>query len=178
MAPTAVLTLGLAPVAGRLVNRMHPRLIAGFGLTCFAVGIVWYGLALHSDTPWWQLVAPALVLGLANAFMWAPISVTATRTLPPARAGAGSGVFNATRQLGAVLGSAAIAALMESRLASHLGGYSMPAGEAGAGARVPAVAAESFSRAMGESLYLPAAVVAVGVVAVLFFVNPHQAERR
>lgn len=178
MAPTAVLTLGLAPVAGRLVNRMHPRLIAGFGLTCFAVGIVWYGLALHSDTPWWQLVAPALVLGLANAFMWAPISVTATRTLPPARAGAGSGVFNATRQLGAVLGSAAIAALMESRLASHLGGYSMPAGEAGASARVPAVAAESFSRAMGESLYLPAAVVAVGVVAVLFFVNPHQAERR
>ena len=77
-----------------------------------------------------------------------------------------------------VLGSAAIAALMESRLSAHLGVHAMPAGEAGAGARVPAAAAESFSRAMGESLYLPAAVVAVGVVAVLFFANPHQSEGR
>ncbi|MGX5694557.1 VOC family protein, partial [Dermacoccus abyssi] len=83
----------------RLVNRMHPRLNAGFGLTCIAVGIVWYGLAHHSDTPWWQLVAPAHVLGLANAIMWAPISVTATRTLPPARAGAGSGGSPSPKEL-------------------------------------------------------------------------------
>lgn len=177
MAPTAVLTLGLAPVAGKLVNRMHPRILAGFGLTCFAIGIVWYGLALHDDTPWWHLMAPALVLGLANAFMWSPISVTATRTLPPSRAGAGSGVYNATRQLGAVLGSATIAALMESRLAARLGDHASGGAEGAAATKVPPVIAEEFSRAMGESLYLPAIVVAVGVVAVAFFVNPHGESR-
>lgn len=175
MAPTALLTLGLAPMAGKLVNRVHPRLLAGFGLSCFVIGIVWYALALHDDTSWWQLLAPAIVLGLANAFMWSPISVTATRTLPPSRAGAGSGVYNATRQLGAVLGSATIAALMESRLAARLGSHASSGAETGTGTKVPAIAAEQFSRAMGESLFLPAIIVACGVVAVAFFTNPHDA---
>src|SRR5699024_11518837 len=47
------------------------------------------------------------------------ISSTATRNLPLHHAGAGSGVYNTVRQVGAVLGSAAISAAMESRLAAN-----------------------------------------------------------
>ena len=66
---------------------------------------------------------------------------------------------------------------MESRLSARLGaGASAAAGDpATSGGHigdVPGLAHE-FSRAMGESLYLPAAVVLIGVVAVLFFRNPH-----
>ena len=57
------------------------------------------------------------LLGIGNALVWAPNSATATRNLPMEQAGAGAGVYNATRQVGAVLGSAAIAVLMDSRLA-------------------------------------------------------------
>ena len=42
-----------------------------------------------------------------------PLGATATRNLPMQSAGAGSGVYNATRQVGAVLGTAAIAALIQ-----------------------------------------------------------------
>lgn len=177
LAPMALLTAGLAPFVGRLVDRMHPRVLASFGLLCFSLGLAWIGLELDSDTSFWKLLPPIMVLGVANGFMWSPLSVTATRTLPPQRAGAGSGVYNTTRQVGAVLGSAAIAALMESRLSARLGaGASAAAGDpATSGGHigdVPGLAHE-FSRAMGESLYLPAAVVLIGVVAVLFFRNPH-----
>ena len=57
----------------------------------------------------WLFLLPSAVLGFANAGIWAPLSSTVTRNLPPRQAGAGSGVYNTTRQIGAVLGSAAIA---------------------------------------------------------------------
>lgn len=177
LAPMALLTAALAPFVGRLVDRMHPRILAGFGLSCFVVALVWLGYLLDRDTPLWLVLMPILLLGVANGFMWSPLSVTATRTLPPQRAGAGSGVYNTTRQVGAVLGSAAIASLMEARLADRLGaGVGLTSPEPGAArgsiGHIPHVAHE-FSRAMGESLYLPAAVVLIGVVAVLFFTDPH-----
>ncbi|TWP34580.1 MFS transporter [Leekyejoonella antrihumi] len=170
--PMAVLSGVLAPGVGRLVDRMHPAFLSGIGLLSFAVSMVWLGLVLRPGTAVWQLELPIVLLGVANAFMWSPLSVAATRTLPPQNAGAGAGVYNTTRQVGAVLGSAAIAALMESRLTAHLGaaGAGM---SGGVGGRLPAPVRDGFARAMGESLYLPAAVIFLGFIAALFFTNPH-----
>ena len=50
LAPMALLTAGLAPFVGRLVDRMHPRVLASFGLLCFSLGLAWIGLELDSDT--------------------------------------------------------------------------------------------------------------------------------
>ena len=50
------------------------------------------------------LLVPSLMLGVGSAFMWGPISSTATRNLPPRDSGAGAGVYNTTRQIGSVLG--------------------------------------------------------------------------
>src|SRR5690348_17780226 len=66
----------------------------------------------------WQIV-----LGIGNAFIWAPTAATATRNLPMHLAGAGAGVYNATRQVGSVIGSAAIAVLIDSRIAHYLPGH-------------------------------------------------------
>ena len=91
-------------------------------------------------------------------------------------AGAGAGVYNTTRQIGAVLGSAAIAALMENRLGAQLPGMSGNGiGMEGAGAALPPQVADGFARAMAQSVVLPAAILLVGVVAALLFERPgHQ----
>lgn len=175
LVPMAVISGVLAPFVGGLVDRRHPAMLAGFGLTCFCVGLFWYGHMLGATTPVWKLLCAAAVLGVANGFMWSPLAVTATRTLEPRFAGAGSGIYNTTRQIGAVIGSAAIAALMDSRLRHHLGEQAGGAGarQAGGGS-LPARVAQDFARAMGESLYLPAAVLVVGIIAALLFTNPHR----
>ncbi len=173
LVPMAVISGGLAPVVGRLVDRVHPRYIAGVGLFCFPVSLVWLSMVLTPGAAIWQLLLPVALLGVANGFMWAPISTTATRNLPMTEAGAGSGVYNTTRQIGAVLGSAGIAVLMQSRLAADLPGA--PAGGAGSpsgGGLLPVALREGFSTAMGQSLLLPAAVLVVGWVAVLCFARP------
>lgn len=89
------------------------------------------------------------------------------------QAGAGAGVYNTTRQVGAVLGSAAIAVLMESRLAANL--PSMPGGAAateGGFGKLPEAFRQGFSDSMAQSLMLPAAVLLIGLVAALLFSRP------
>ncbi|BDI24084.1 DHA2 family efflux MFS transporter permease subunit [Herbiconiux sp. L3-i23] len=176
LVPMAVISAGLAPVVGRLIDRINPRNLAVTGLVLLAVALGWYSLILTPDTPIWALLFPSAVLGLANAGIWAPISNTATRNLPPRSAGAGSGVFNTTRQIGAVLGSASIAVLIESRLAAEL-----PAGASGGSANaefgsgaLPEALQAGFATAMGQTLLLPAAIALVGALIVAFFAKPKQ----
>ncbi|AXH35159.1 MFS transporter [Humibacter sp. BT305] len=170
LVPMAVIAGGLAPVVGRALNRIDPRPIAVLALVFLSAGLVWYALLLHADTPVWMLLLPSALLGLANAGMWAPISNTATRNLAPKDAGAGSGVFNTTRQIGAVLGSASIAVLIQARLSAELPGMGEFSGsEASAGQSLPAQLQDGFSTAMAQSLILPAAVALVAAVVVFFF---------
>ena len=64
--------------------------------------------------------------------------MTATRNLPPRLAGAGSGVYNETRQVAGVLGSAGIATLMGGLIADQIA-QTMPTT-----ARTSASISESF----------------------------------
>lgn len=176
-APTAVISGVLGIYVGKLADRVHPRLIAGFGMACFAVALLWLAAIMAPETPIWQLLLPISLLGVANGFIWAPIASTATRNLPMQHAGAGSGVYNTTRQIGAVLGSAAIAVLIQSRLAANLpstGG----AGNAEAGiAHLPPDLHAGFAAAMGQAMILPGIVLLVGLAAVLAYARPRHMAR-
>jgi EmrB/QacA subfamily drug resistance transporter len=165
--PMAVFSGVLAPSVGRLTDRAHPRWIAGFGMAAWVVSLVWLALVMKPGAAIWTLELPIALLGVGNAFVWGPVATTANRNLPQAQAGAGAGVYNTTRQVGAVLGSAGIAVLMQSRIAANLGG--------GGGAEREAINAlppalhEPFATAMSQSLLLPAGVLVIGLVAVLSF---------
>ncbi|MEW1805724.1 DHA2 family efflux MFS transporter permease subunit [Pseudarthrobacter sp. NPDC080039] len=175
MVPMALISGGMAPVVGKIVDRVNPKYLAASGLVLMAVALVWNGLLMQPDTPILLFLLPSAVLGFANAGIWAPLSTTATRNLPPRQAGAGSGVYNTTRQIGAVLGSAAIAVLIQSRLAAELpsGGPAASAGGGMAmGGTLPEFLKAGFSTAMAQSILMPAAVVLAGAAVALFFAKP------
>jgi EmrB/QacA subfamily drug resistance transporter len=174
LAPTAIISAVLAPLVGRTIDKVNPKFFATAGLVLMAGGLGWYALLMTPTTAVGLLLLPAAVLGLANACVWGPMSTTATRNLRPADAGAGSGVYNTTRQIGAVLGSASIAALMQARLAEELPrGATVSGAQAEAGAAVlPDFLHAGFSTAMAQSLLLPAAVALAGAVVTLFFARP------
>lgn len=175
MAPSAILSGILAPTVGRLADTYHPRNIASVGITAFASAMILLAVMASPTTPLWQILAATTLMGIGHGFMWAPISSTATRNLRMDQAGAGSGVYNTTRQVGGVLGSAAIAVMMEARLAAHLGSDAASSGVAPApGTRLPPGIADAFGNALGESMLLPAALAVVGLIAVMFFVRPTQ----
>jgi EmrB/QacA subfamily drug resistance transporter len=177
LAPMAVMTLVLSPVIGRRVDTANPRTIALTGMLLQAVALVWFTFWLTPDADRWvRLLLPSALLGVANACLWAPISSTATRNLPRELAGAGSGVFNTTRQIGSVLGSAAIAGLIQARLVAELGPQAAGSTSAAeAAGTLPAAVAGGFSDAMAQSLLLPAGIAVVGAVVVAFFAAPQRA---
>jgi EmrB/QacA subfamily drug resistance transporter len=168
LVPMAVITAGLSGVVGKLVNKVNPKYIAFAGLIFLALGLFWYSQLISTTINIFWLLLPSAVLGLANAGIWAPISNTATRNLPPRQAGAGSGVYNTTRQIGAVLGSASIAALITGRLAAH----GITGGGGDSGAVLPAFLQGKFTDAMSETLLLPAGIAIVGAIIVMFFAKP------
>lgn len=175
-APTAVLSGVLAPVLGRILDRTDPRFILLPGLAMVLLGLVWWSLWMTPDTPILAFLMPAAVMGVGQAGMWGPLSTTATRNLQPRLAGAGAGVYNTTRQIGSVIGSAAVAALMQSRLSAL-----MPAGHEGLGdphGGLPAFVAAPFSQAMSQAMWLPIAILALGLVAACFLERPSVLDKR
>jgi EmrB/QacA subfamily drug resistance transporter len=177
--PMAVISGVLAPFVGRLTDRTPPRFIAGFGLLCCSASLFWLSQVIEPSVPIWKLLLPLSLLGVANGFMWAPIGTTATRNLPMHQAGAGAGVYNTTRQIGAVLGSAGIAVLMESRLAANLPSMagSSAQSESAGGGKLPAALHQGFSDSMAQSMLLPAGVLVIGLIAVLMFARPKHLQR-
>jgi len=176
LVPMAVISGVLAPFVGRLTDRAHPRYIAGFGLACCSTSMFWLSQVIEPDVAIWKLLLPIALLGVANGFMWAPLGTTATRNLPMHQAGAGAGVYNTTRQVGAVLGSAGIAVLMESRLAANLPAMGGTVVEGGGG-KLPEALSQGFSDSMAQSLVLPASVLLIGVAASLLFIKPSHLQR-
>jgi EmrB/QacA subfamily drug resistance transporter len=175
LVPMAVTTGIMAPLIGRLSDRVDPKWVAFAGFVIVAAALGWYSALLTPDIELWILLLPSALLGFGMSGIWAPLASTATRNLPQSQAGAGSGVYNMTRQVGSVLGSAAIAALLNARLAAELPGVDAAAVEqagGGSGGAMPAPVAEGFSAAMSQSLLLSVVAFGLGAVVVLFFAKP------
>lgn len=177
IAPMAVMSLIMAPIIGRVSNKVDAKLFAVPGFLLFGGAIVAYGLILSADTPLWELLILSAIMGIGSSCVFPTVSMTATRDLGPANAGAGSGIYNTTRQLGAVLGSALIASAMEARIAEEIakstagmpgaanGGFS----EASIGQAIPDFLHGAVSAGLGQSLLVPGIAGLLGAVVCLFF---------
>jgi EmrB/QacA subfamily drug resistance transporter len=171
MLPMAIMSIVLARPVGQLTDRMHPRLVVGTGFALSLIGMFTLATQLRPDSAIWLVCVFQVILGAGNAFIWAPTAATANRNLPMHLAGAGAGVYNATRQVGSVVGSAAIAVMMDSRLSHFLPGAAAH-GDAGASKIGDPRVADLFSKAMQQSFLLPASVYVIGLVAVLLYERP------
>ena len=155
----------VAPLAARF-----GKYILMAGLTLFAIGMAYIAWRVQVDANRWSFV-PGLVLGgLGLAGVWTPVYSLATRDLQPRLAGVASGVLSTVQELGTVIGSAAIGAVLQNRLATglqeHAVGYSAQLPDAFRSRFV-----EGFSQAAsrglevgrgqtGSSLQLPAGIPA------------------
>ncbi|MFS4489153.1 DHA2 family efflux MFS transporter permease subunit [Dietzia kunjamensis] len=145
--PMALIAGVLAPLVGRWADRLDPRIFTGIGYFSYAVSLFWLAMVMDAQTSIPVLLGPIALMGVANGCVWAPTSSTAMRRLELASAGAGSGVYNTTRQVGAVLGSAAIGAVVQARFVAH--------GDIG--------------QAVADAMFLPAVVVLLGGLATMAF---------
>lgn len=86
------------------------------GLALFAAGVAYIALIAQPDSSRWIFIPGLVVAGLGMACTWTLVYNLATRDLRPELAGVASGVLNTIQELGGVIASAAIGAVLQNRL--------------------------------------------------------------
>lgn len=110
-APTSLTSGVVAFFAGRLSNGPGAKYLPITGFVLLGAGIAVLTLQL-GGSPW--LLLPALVVvGAGMGMVYSPLTNIATKTLDPVLMGAGSGIYNTSRQFGGVLGSAGTGAVLQ-----------------------------------------------------------------
>ncbi|MFE2041592.1 MFS transporter [Streptomyces sp. NPDC059477] len=119
LAPGPLVSLFVAPVAGNAVGKVGGRIILVPGLMIFGAGIALMAIMADANSSAWAIVPGQIVFGIGMGLVFAPTSTLAMQEIPPRLIGVSSGMFTTFRQIGAVLGAAAVGALLQSRLAAE-----------------------------------------------------------
>lgn len=115
MLPGALPVLALGPISGRLVATRGARGVLFAGTVALALGTMLLALPEHS-APLWQILVPALLVGIGYGLINAPVSTVAVATLPREQAGVAAATASSARNVGLVLGIAVLGSVVQGRL--------------------------------------------------------------
>jgi predicted MFS family arabinose efflux permease len=113
--PMTVLIMVLAPVAGRLSDRVGPRRLMTSGMLLLTTSLLLFS-SLDGSSTFWNVLPGLLVGGVGMAITMAPTTAAAMSAVAVDKAGVGSGVINSMRQVGGSLGIAVMGALFASQV--------------------------------------------------------------
>jgi len=122
--PVAV-TIAVGSVLGaRLAGRVGTRALVVTGLLLFGSAFAWVAVS-PTFMPYGVIVGQMVLMGLGLGLTTTPATESILSVLPPAKAGVGSAVNDATRETGGTLGVAVIGSIFTSIYANHLAGTSV-----------------------------------------------------
>ena len=113
-----IIALIVAPNAGRLNDRIGPRLPAAAGAACFAVGLILLA-QLGGSTTLWDVMWRVAFMGLGMGLAMPTLSAASMASLPPEVRGVGSGSLNTMRQVGFTIGVALLVAIFTHTVAQN-----------------------------------------------------------
>jgi EmrB/QacA subfamily drug resistance transporter len=150
--PVAV-SIAVASVAGALLApRIGTKVVVTTGMVLFGAAFLWVS-TLDADADYATRIVPQMALmGLGMGLISTPATESILLVLPPARAGVGSAVNDATRELGGTLGVAVVGSVFSSVYGAALASGAFGAVDSGLLAR----AEESVGVARGVATAQPA----------------------
>ncbi len=108
LTPWPLVTIVAAPLAGRLVEKIHPGLLGSVGMAVFALGL--FLLAeLPAQPENSQIIWRMAVCGAGFGLFQTPNNVTIVSSAPTSRSGGASGMQGTARLFGQTLGTTLVA---------------------------------------------------------------------
>ncbi len=117
--PMAPIMIVISPLTPRFSKRFGANRAVAFGMVCVAVGMLVFR-GLSSQTSYWYILLGLVPLVSGIALCMSPMTAAIMSAVPPRRAGAGSAMNDATRELGAALGIALMGSVAASQYANQI----------------------------------------------------------
>ena len=116
------LSIAVASIAGGLLApRVGTRAVVVTGLLSFGTAMAWIASSVDTDTSYWTTIVPQMLfIGAGIGLVSTPATESIMLVLPPSRAGIGSAVNDATRELGSTLGVAIVGSVFSSIFGARL----------------------------------------------------------
>ena len=128
VAPRGIGAIASMIIAGRLIGRVDERLLMAIGIVIRAASLFMLG-DLNLSMSMGSVIWPNIVNGFANGFLFVPLTTMTMKTLPNELMGAGTGLYNLVRNLGASLGISMVTTMLirgeqrhQNYLVAHLNG--------------------------------------------------------
>ncbi len=119
LSPAALVTAGLLPGVGQLMNRVAPRYLIMIGFLIVGLGY-FLNATLTPDVNFGWLVKARIAVTIGIGFLFAPISVATTATLSKQQNNAAASLFVMARNIGGSVGISVVTALVTSRTQVHM----------------------------------------------------------
>ena len=120
--PIALIMLVVAPFTPRLSARFGAHRTVAFGMLAIALGLALFN-GLAPDTSYAYVVFCVIPLTTGIALSMSPMTASIMGAVPERRAGAGSAMNDATRELGAALGIAILGSVAASHYGTKIGPF-------------------------------------------------------
>jgi len=184
-----------AVVGTPLAVRLGSKLVVAGGLLSLTVAFTWIS-AISQTTPYGHIVGQMALLGIGLGLVSSPATEAIMGVVPAAKAGIGSAVNDATRELGGTLGVAIIGSVALSLYRDTLDRVQIPAAAAGpahesiggalqaarrvaesghtdAALKLTAIAKDGYLDGMAAGCLVAAGVALLGVLLTLAFLPAH-----
>jgi EmrB/QacA subfamily drug resistance transporter len=177
--PSTLMIVAIAPISGRLADRVGPRPLMTFGLLCVSGALFWQS-HLTISSGYSVLLPGFMLMGIGMAFVMSPMSMAAMNAVAQAKAGVASGILSMNRMVGGTFGVAILGAMVatlgrskidqllpalaggeRARLAASLGSGEIPHGVP---LRIIDAGHEAFVYALQYGLRLGSAVALIGAL--------------
>lgn len=120
MLPGGLLMGILAPMVGKLYDKVGARPLIVPGALVLLASLLGYAMILDADTPIWLLVVLHLVMSLGLAFIFTPAFTTALNPLPHHLHSHGSALLSTLQQLAGAMGTALLVGVVASATAAKI----------------------------------------------------------
>jgi EmrB/QacA subfamily drug resistance transporter len=166
--PTTMVIAVIAPIAGRLADRLGPVWPMSVGLAVLSTSMFMFSL-IDVSTTYSGLLVPFILMGVGIALVMSPMSTAAMNAVSVQKAGVASGVLQMSRMIGGTVGVAATGAIFQSQLGSGFDPATLAA--------APEAARATFVDALGSAMLLAAAVCVTGFVIAVALLRGGRARR-
>jgi EmrB/QacA subfamily drug resistance transporter len=156
--PSTLMIVVVAPISGRLTDRIGARWLITAGLALVAFSLYRFTL-IDAATTYGDLLPSFVLMGIGIALTMSPMSTAAMNAVHDSKAGIASGLLSMMRMVGGTFGVAATGAIFQGAVGTSLGG--LEPGQAGAASEA---ARNAFIDGLTGAMRLSAAVALAGAI--------------